>query len=97
MLKIHSKGGRDIYKIDNRMELDNIYNELTGSQYLFQEFISINIRKDIRVVVVGGKVVGSFMRVNEKDFRSNISLGGRAVPYEITKIIRRQQKKLQKY
>ena len=32
--------------------------------------------KDIRVAVVGKKVVGSFMRINENDYRSNISLGG---------------------
>lgn len=82
--KCNSKGGRDIYKINSRNEFDDICNKLSGSQYLFQQFIPENIGKDIRVVVVGKKVVGSFMRINENDYRSNISLGGKAVPYEVS-------------
>ena len=82
--KCNSKGGRDIYKINNRKEFDEICNKLSGSQYLFQQFIPENVGKDIRVVVVGREVVGSFMRINENDYRSNISLGGKAVPYVIS-------------
>lgn len=82
--KSNSKGGRDIYKINNRNDLEDICNKLNGSQYLFQQFISDNTGKDIRVPVIGGNVVGSFMRINENDFRSNITLGGRAIPYEIS-------------
>lgn len=82
--KSDSKGGRDIYKIDDRTSLDEICIKLNGSQYLFQEYISENIGKDIRVPVVGGKVIGAFMRENENDFRSNITTGGRAIPYTIT-------------
>lgn len=80
--KSNSKGGRDIYKINNRLELEDICNALNGSQYLFQEFISNNIGKDIRVPVIGEKAIGSFMRVNENDFRSNITLGGNAISYD---------------
>lgn len=94
--KSNSKGGRDIYKIDDRVNLDNVCNKLNGSKFLFQEFISINVGKDIRVVVVGGKVVGSFMRVNENDFRSNISLGGKAIPFEITKKYKKVAEKVSK-
>lgn len=82
--KSDSKGGRDIYKIDNRTNLDEICNQLKGSRYLFQKYISTNIGKDIRVPVVGGKVIGAFMRENENDFRSNITTGGKAIPYAIT-------------
>ena len=80
--KCNSKGGRDIYKINDRKEFDDICNKLSGTQYLFQQFIQENMGKDIRVVVVGKKVVGSFMRINKNDYRSNISLGGKALPYE---------------
>lgn len=82
--KSNSKGGRDVYRIDDRSSLDDICNKLRGEEYLFQQYISENIGKDIRVVVIGGKVITSFMRVNQNDFRSNISLGGKAVPYLIT-------------
>lgn len=94
--KSNSKGGRDIYKVGNRIDFDNICNELAGNQYLFQEYISTNIGKDIRVVLVGGRVVGSFMRVNEKDFRSNISLGGKAISYEITEKYKNVAKRVAK-
>lgn len=82
--KSDSKNGRDVYKINNREELDEICLKLNGSNYLFQEYIQDNPGKDIRVLVVGGKVVGSFMRVNDNSFKSNIALGGKAVPYEIS-------------
>lgn len=82
--KSNSKGGRDIYKINNRNELEDICNKINGSEYLFQQFISDNTGKDIRVPVIGRNVVGSFMRINENDFRSNITLGGNAIPYEIS-------------
>jgi len=80
--KLNSKGGRDIYKVENKTMFNNLINTTQPNNYIFQQYISTNIGKDVRVVVVGGKVVGSFMRVNENDFRSNISLGGKAIPYE---------------
>lgn len=82
--KCYSKGGKDVYKIDNDKQFDEICNKLNGSKYLFQEYIFDNIGKDIRTIVVGGRYVTSIMRVNEKDFRSNISLGGKAFKYDVT-------------
>lgn len=81
--KSNSKGGRDIYKANNQKELEQICKSLDNKGYLFQEFVKDNIGKDIRVLVIGGKTIGAFMRSNENDFRSNISLGGKALPYEI--------------
>lgn len=92
--KSNSKGGRDIYKIDNREMLNEACNKLNGSQYIFQEFISSNIGKDIRTVIVGGKLVGSIMRINENDFRSNISLGGKSLPYTVTEEYKRVAEKV---
>ncbi|MCL2037816.1 RimK family alpha-L-glutamate ligase [Candidatus Saccharibacteria bacterium] len=82
--KQNSKGGRGIYKIDNREILEDVFEELSGDDFLLQEFISENVGKDIRVIVIGGRVEGAFMRVNEKDFRSNIKLGGIVKSYDIS-------------
>lgn len=82
--KSDSKNGRDVYKINSREELDEICLKLDGSNYLFQEFIKENSGKDIRVILIGGKVIGSFMRVNDESFKSNIKLGGKPVSYEIS-------------
>lgn len=54
------------------------------ADFIIQEFISGG-GKDIRIVVVGGKVVASYERSAEKgEWRSNISMGASAVPIEIT-------------
>ena len=53
--------------------------------YLLQEYVKYSRGKDIRVFVVNGKVIGSFMRSAQKgEFRSNIELGGRGKPVEIS-------------
>ncbi|MGN1077741.1 MAG: RimK family alpha-L-glutamate ligase, partial [Candidatus Gallimonas sp.] len=39
---------------------------------------------DVRVIVVGGRAIGSMLRVSERDFRSNAELGGRGEPYELS-------------
>ena len=41
-----------------------------------QEFIKESCGRDVRVNVVGGKVVSAMERYNENDFRSNITNGG---------------------
>ncbi|MCF8227002.1 MAG: RimK family alpha-L-glutamate ligase, partial [Bacteroidales bacterium] len=54
------------------------------ADFIIQEFISGG-GKDIRIVVVGGKVIASYERSAEKgEWRSNISMGASAVSIEIT-------------
>jgi len=43
------------------------------------------IGRDLRVWVIGGKIITSIMRVNENDFRSNFCLGGKAVPHNMNR------------
>ena len=42
-----------------------------------QEFIAESCGRDVRVNVVGGKVVSAMERYNDTDFRSNITNGGK--------------------
>jgi ribosomal protein S6--L-glutamate ligase len=52
---------------------------------LVQEFIAESKGSDIRVIVIGGRVVGAMKRQGvEGDFRSNIHRGGSAVAVELT-------------
>jgi ribosomal protein S6--L-glutamate ligase/gamma-F420-2:alpha-L-glutamate ligase len=39
--------------------------------------------KDLRVWVIGGKIIASILRVSDSDFRSNYCLGGNAVLYKL--------------
>ncbi|KAI4453928.1 metalloprotease m41 ftsh [Holotrichia oblita] len=83
--KSHSKRGNGVYKIENRKMLDEICEQLKGTPHLFQEYVAIeNAGKDIRVTVVGGKVVGAFMRINNADFRSSTGEDIDQLPYMIS-------------
>lgn len=68
--------GKDVYKADNREELELISNKLKSKPHLFQKFIAHSSGKDIRVIVINGKFIGAMMRESTQDFRSNIELGG---------------------
>lgn len=39
--------------------------------------------KDLRVWVIGGKIITAILRESDTDFRSNFCLGGKATPYEL--------------
>ena len=55
-----------------------------GLEYIIQECIEDSLGKDLRVLVVNGKVVGCMMRQSiDGDFRANITRGGEAIPYQI--------------
>ncbi|MEG2454454.1 MAG: RimK family alpha-L-glutamate ligase, partial [Clostridia bacterium] len=52
---------------------------------LFQELIVSSYGRDIRVEVVGGKVVASVMRVaSEGEFIANVTHGGKMFPYVLS-------------
>ena len=52
---------------------------------MLQEFIKESSGRDIRAVVLGGKVIGSFERTSQDgDFRANTALGGAVKVIEIT-------------
>ncbi|MBR3149771.1 MAG: ATP-grasp domain-containing protein [Eubacterium sp.] len=43
-----------------------------------------DLGKDLRVWVLGGKIMASVLRVSKTDFRSNFCLGGDALPYTLS-------------
>ena len=76
--------GKGVHLAKSRDELYEICSNIKGKPHLFQQFISESYGKDVRVIVIGGKVVGSILRVSNGDFRSNISSGGHGEPFELT-------------
>ena len=75
--------GRGVYLIRNASELGD-YLTLTDVAYI-QEYLPVN--RDIRVVVIGQRVVHAYWRIAaQNEFRCNLALGGRicldAVPQE---------------
>ncbi len=78
-------GGKGVVIINNRKEFDDLLDNIGQEAYLYQEFIPDNPGSDIRVMVVGGKVIFSIMRKNPNSFISNVSTGGSAVAYQASK------------
>lgn len=73
--------GMQVYLADTRDEAAQIIKELGHKEFIMQEFIASSRGRDLRVNVVGGKVVASILRYNEADFRSNLTIGGQMKPY----------------
>jgi RimK family alpha-L-glutamate ligase len=78
--------GQQVYMVHNEQELVSKVDELGAKPMLFQEYISNSFARDIRIQVVGGKVIASMYRYSDQgDFRANISNGGKMKAYEPTK------------
>ncbi len=67
------------------MELIYSYNK--EANIILQEYISTSCGKDLRVFVIGGKVVGCMQRISKSSFKANYSMGGRVESFPITEEI----------
>ncbi len=84
---ISSTHGEGIEIVRNMDEIEEASSFLTRNnrRYILQEFIQESKGEDIRVFVVGGKVVASMKRkATQNDFRSNLHLGGTAESFEVS-------------
>ncbi|MDB2613640.1 RimK family alpha-L-glutamate ligase [Chlamydiales bacterium] len=69
------------------MELIYSYNQ--QANIILQEYISTSHGKDLRVFVIGGKVVGCMQRKAKSGFKANYSLGGSVEPFPLSEEIER--------
>lgn len=79
--------GTGVFKADTAEQLKTLMERFKCEPHLFQRYIASSAGRDLRVIVVGGKVLGGIERKSKDDFRSNIGLGGSAlkatVPNEV--------------
>lgn len=85
---LHGHGGSEVYAVSSNDELDEI-RKRTEDDMILQKKLKPSeeeypLGKDLRVYIVGNKIVAGMMRSSDKDFRSNFSLGGRADIYDLT-------------
>lgn len=73
--------GEQVYKIENHEQLEKKVRELQRTPFLFQEYLATSEGQDIRMQVVGDRVVAAMRRFSEFDFRANISNGGQMEVY----------------
>ena len=76
--------GKQVYLAHSFEEASAMVDQIGHKDFLMQEYIAQSHGKDVRINVVGGKVVASILRYNDHDFRSNISNGGSMKPYTPT-------------
>ena len=77
--------GKQVYLASTYSQAEEIVDQLGSKEFLMQEYVQSSHGRDVRVNVVGGKVVSAMLRYNENDFRSNISSGGSMRPATLTK------------
>ena len=81
--KSYGSRGTGVYFIQDRSALKEKSQELLCEPHLYQQFIATSFGRDVRVIVIGGKVLGAMLRQSKTDFRSNVALGGSASEYQL--------------
>ena len=77
--------GGQVYLAADSAEAQRILRSIEGKDCIAQEYISSSKGCDLRAYVVGDRVVAAMRRRNDNDFRSNITAGGIAEKYDITR------------
>ena len=80
--------GKGVYLADNKTNFEQLVEMMEQFNDRFniilQEFVSDSFGRDLRIIVVGGKVIGAMKRESsDGDFRANITRGGGAKPVEL--------------
>ena len=69
--KVYGSLGEGVYLVKDKDELVNLYKDIARNPIIFQQYIKSSFGQSIRVLIINGKVFGSFVRKNNYDFRSN--------------------------
>lgn len=85
VVKLNSSSlGAGVYLARDRASLIDILSEVSNKPHHVQEYIANRRGEDVRVILVGGKVVCAMRRHSDSDFRSNVELGGKAYPIKLS-------------
>lgn len=77
-----SSQGRDVYKVRHLGRMEAILENYRARTLLIQKFLTSG--EDLRVIVVGGKVIGAMKRIARKgQYLTNYSRGGRVKKYDV--------------
>ena len=85
-------GGSEVFQADSEEDVKRLFSDLEGRKPLVQQMAPVRGR-DMRVYVLGGRIIASVLRSSDTDFRANFKLGGTAEivkpPEEAVDIVRR--------
>ena len=84
---ISGHGGTEVFMLKSPSDLEELKQKDIYSlrKWIFQEVAS-DLGKDLRIYVIGKRIIGSMMRSSDTDFRSNYCLGGHASIHSLTDI-----------
>lgn len=74
--------GEQVYLVHNEDELHYYLQKIGGAPFVFQQYIDTSFGLDLRLQVVGDRVVAAMKRSSKEDFRANVTTGGRMEVYE---------------
>ena len=74
--------GEQVYLVKNYYEAVEKIKKIGHCNFIMQEFVESSKGRDIRIQVVGDKVITAMERVNENEFRANITNGGKMKKYD---------------
>ena len=80
--------GKQVYLARDFEELCAIAAQVQKKPHLFQSFVASSRGRDVRLIAVGGEAVAAMERHSERDFRSNVELGGSAREVLVTEEMR---------
>lgn len=76
--------GMQVSMIHDLPALQEKVRHLGNTPFILQQYIASSSGRDIRVNIVGDKIVGAMLRENHDDFRANITLGGHGSVYHLS-------------
>jgi len=88
MKVITGSHGAGVYLCENAKQFEDL-SELISSldsktSMIIQQYISYSEGRDLRVIVIGGRVVGAMLRRStDGSFKANISRGGEGTPFDV--------------
>ena len=79
--------GTGIYLCDSEEKfldvMELIYTNNSNANIILQEFVATSRGQDVRVFIVGGKVIGCMRRFSKTSFKSNVSKGGDVSAFDL--------------
>ena len=78
------RGGSGVHWIDSFFKWEVVLNHGKGKDFIAQSANYVELGKDVRVFVVGKKIIAAVLRSNSHNFRANFKLGGTASLFSLT-------------
>lgn len=75
-------GGSQVYMVENEEDEKEVLQAIGKEKYVIQQVCS-DLGKDVRVYIIGNKIVEAVLRTSKESFKSNYSLGGNVEKYTL--------------